>query len=363
VSLSAAASAGMVAALEAALFEQPDDLACYCALADVLIDCGDSRGKFMQAQIALENPTTPPAQRPGYRERVRKLLKKHLREWLGELADHQPCRTGSVNPGYLDFRRGWLDRLMLPRLTADAARALASAPAARLLRHLEIHEVEEAARPDPLSLLLDAPFLGRLRAFVLGLAPPDVNGSDTVPDGGCVHTLVDRMPKLEELRLHALGVDAAALFRLPGLTNLGVLHAGYLGDHPPEALAGNPSLGQLTHLLLHAEAPGVGLRARHLEAVVRSPHLTNLRHLHWLHTDSGDEGCAAVVRSGILGRLRSLALAHNGITDAGARLLAACPDLPRLESLDVSGNLLSAEGVAVLRATGVRLYADAEGAT
>src|SRR5205823_4551770 len=125
-----------------------------------------------------------------------------------------------------------------------------------------------------------------------------------LPDGSRVHAVVDRMPLLEELYLWARGVDAGALFGLPGLTNLRLLQVQAIGDYPPEALAANPSLARLTHLMLsfsrEAEPPaGLG----HLEAIVRSPHLANLRHLSFHGSSGGDALCDVVARSGILGRL------------------------------------------------------------
>jgi hypothetical protein len=62
-----------------------------------------------------------------------------------------------------------------------------------------------------------------------------------------------------------------------------------------------------------------------------------------------------VVRSGILGRLRSLDLRHGCITDEGAHVLCACPELRRLEWLDLDRNALTAEGVARVKAVGVRV--------
>jgi hypothetical protein len=359
VSLSAAALEGMVAALEADLVAHPDDPARHGALADVLIGRGDSRGKFMQAQLALENPATPPAQRPGYRERERKLLKKHLREWLGDLAPFLLDAKGKVESHRLRFERGWLATLRLACLTGELARRLARAPQVRLLRHLEMDAVSSAEEDrTALSLLCEAPFLEGLRCFRLGSEPDEPDGAQP-PSGERVHDLIARMPRPEELYVEAVDVDAGALFGLENLANLRLLQVGFLGEHPPQALAANTSLGRLTHLLLQARpVSGGGLRGEHLEAIVRSPHLTSLRHLRFRGSDSGDAGCAILVQSGILGRLRTLDLRHGTVTDHGARLLAACTDLPRLEALDLSDNALSPDGVAVLRATGVRVRAD-----
>jgi uncharacterized protein (TIGR02996 family) len=42
-------------ALEAALVENPDDLAAHRAYADHLMELGDPRGEFIQVQLALED--------------------------------------------------------------------------------------------------------------------------------------------------------------------------------------------------------------------------------------------------------------------------------------------------------------------
>src|SRR5262245_12612419 len=73
-------------ALEAALSEDPDDLATHMAYADHLSEIGDPRGEFIQVQIALEDPGRTATERKQLKQRERELLDAHEREWLGELA-------------------------------------------------------------------------------------------------------------------------------------------------------------------------------------------------------------------------------------------------------------------------------------
>src|SRR5262245_31300222 len=73
-------------ALEAAIAEDPDDLASVAAYADFLHDQGDVRGEFIQVQLALEGAGLTAEACEGLRARERQLLKKHERDWLGELA-------------------------------------------------------------------------------------------------------------------------------------------------------------------------------------------------------------------------------------------------------------------------------------
>src|SRR5262249_51579200 len=73
-------------ALEAALVENPDDLAAHAAYADFLQEQGDPRGEFIALQLALEDPGKSPEERQRLLERERELLQAHQREWLGDLA-------------------------------------------------------------------------------------------------------------------------------------------------------------------------------------------------------------------------------------------------------------------------------------
>jgi uncharacterized protein (TIGR02996 family) len=82
------AAASLREALEAALAENPDDLAAHMAYADYLQEQGDPRGEFIQVQLALEDPAKSAAQRKELTRREEKLLKEHEKEWLGDLAPH-----------------------------------------------------------------------------------------------------------------------------------------------------------------------------------------------------------------------------------------------------------------------------------
>src|SRR5829696_267111 len=73
-------------AFEAALRDNPDDLAGWCAYADYLAEQGDPRGEFMQVQIALEDESLPKARRAALKKQEAALLKKHEKDWLGPLA-------------------------------------------------------------------------------------------------------------------------------------------------------------------------------------------------------------------------------------------------------------------------------------
>src|SRR5262245_24173413 len=76
----------LAAALEAAIRENPDELANYAAYADWLTEQGDPRGEFIQVQLALENEGLSKSERQKLQRRETALLKEHESEWVGEWA-------------------------------------------------------------------------------------------------------------------------------------------------------------------------------------------------------------------------------------------------------------------------------------
>jgi uncharacterized protein (TIGR02996 family) len=345
-------------ALEEALAANPDDLAAHHAYADYLSDQGDPRGEFISVQLALEDPSRPAGERKHLQEREADLLRRHGRQWLGALAPYLLDQQG-VHDFYLTigrgfqfrFVRGWVEHLVLYELSGPVARAFRDNPLLRLPRHLVIREMDY---DDPgWEDLMAAAHLGNLRAFQLG--PEDdqchMNGEHAVE-------LVEKMPKLEELRLFAHRVDVRRLFALP-LPYLRILYVYHLREYPLEVLAENPTLSNLTQLACwpHALEPddeAAYITLEGVRALVRSPHLRSLTHLQLRLSDLGDEGCEEIVKSGILKRLRTLDIRGGRVAEAGARLLVACPDLCRLEHLDVTNNMISVEGIDALLASGLR---------
>jgi uncharacterized protein (TIGR02996 family) len=345
-------------ALESALVENPDDLATHYAYADYLQEQGDPRGEFIQLQLALEDPQRNEAERRQLQARANELLQEHHREWLGNLAedlllsDEALARfwPRSIQPPIEhQFARGWLASLVL-RDSADFGRQpdlgplLCLAPEARLLRKLVL-EYDDGL----VETLSESPFLRNVRVFHLGRP---MSGEE-FPNVPCpfLAELIAKLPRIEEMRLFAQEYNAARLFALPSLSPLRILQVYYLGErHHLETLAGNPALGNLTHLLLHPQAFAVPLiDLTGVRAIVKSPYLRSLTHLQLHRSDLGDVGCTEIVTSGILKRLKVLDLRHGEITDTGARILADCPDLRRLELLDIERNALTQTGIDMLR--------------
>jgi uncharacterized protein (TIGR02996 family) len=386
--------------LEAALVENPDDLAAHSAYADYLQEQGDPRGEFIQMQLTLEAPGRPAEQRAQLRQREKRLLAQHGRQWLGDLGRFLfGDWSGPDKPYHYQFARGWLDLVRVLPFPDAILAALARAPQARLLGRLEVvydmryhpfdfdaftegpnkaltgdekpQEAHEAA--NLLPPLIASPYLGNLRAFKLGFSDSGERiGHSTMVDpfGACnaqqVIELLRRCPRLEELYLNTNLPGIDRLFALPALGNLRVLQyyygAGYFQrnrgtPYPLTALANNASLQRLTTLRLHAGRDAT-IELEEMDAVLSSRHLPSLTHLQVRMTTFGDEGCPRIISSGVLRRLKTLDLGYGSMTDEGARLLAACPDLARLEVLDVTRNALTEQGIAALEETGVRVTAD-----
>jgi hypothetical protein len=210
-------------------------------------------------------------------------------------------------------------------------------------------EDEEAA----IVPLLDSPYLGNVRIFQLG----DHDRERCDVGDGPVAGLVEKMPRLEELHIYLYKFEEAErVFAMP-FPRLKVLRVGGVFSYPVTVLAENSSLGALEDLMLQPASPNghQKLWPDECETLIRSPHLTSLRHLRLPFLVAGDSVCAAVADSGLLGRLRTLDLSYGQITDAGAATLAARPELAKLEHLNLTGNFLTPEGIERLRATGVAL--------
>jgi uncharacterized protein (TIGR02996 family) len=358
-------------ALEAALVEDPDDLATHRAYADYLQEQGDPRGEFIQVQLALEDPERTTKERWELERRERELLAEHKRKWLGVLADELLGPAGELResldendrPYEIHFARGWLDRLVRVRTrerSSDLGRLLSKAPEARLLRELVLKFFDEGA----VEKLIGSPFLSNLRLLHLDVRLDWMDSEEPHflhPSCHFLPILTRELPRIEQLHLFGSLSEPHRLFALPNLRNLRVLKVHYsFAFLPLEVLGDNPALGNLTHLLVHpppSREHSIDLAG--VRALIQSPHLRSLTHLQLHRSDLGDVGCTEIVTSGVLKRLKVLDLRHGEITDAGARILADCPDLQRLEHLDIDRNGLTQAGIdALRRVLGDKLRAD-----
>ncbi len=142
-------------AFEAALRENPNDYAGWCAYADYLAEHGDPRGAFMQTQLALEDETRPKAERDALKEREAALLATHEKEWVGSWADvvttphgNEDERCGELDPTggrKYTFSRGWVTTVNVGEMLIRDARAIISAPELRFVRDLFVGDVNHSS--------------------------------------------------------------------------------------------------------------------------------------------------------------------------------------------------------------------------
>jgi uncharacterized protein (TIGR02996 family) len=404
-------------ALEQALIDNPDDEAAHRAYADLLIEQGDPRGEFISVQLALEDSRRSTKERKALQRREREILDAHEREWLGELV---PLLLGddaerlallrkemtSDSARYFNDQeplmfqygwwRGWLDRFECDPLSVETARKLGRHPLARLLRGFVCrwpwgvrqfrsgNDPSLSARSYTVEVLEGYPVLGNLRFFQYGEeVDPEEDRYDVGTQYERLAPLIERMPRLEELRIFGHIYDDGDMWRdlhrilsLPTLTNLRVYQHYHGTTYALESLAANPALGRLTHLLIfphsfaryvdpsefeednYVEGELSALHRENVRAVLTSPHLSSLTHLQLRCCNGGDGMIEDVISSGILKRLKVLDLRHGHVSDVGARRLARCPDTSRLEVLDLINNRLTVRGITDLKSAGVKVRAD-----
>jgi hypothetical protein len=111
-------------ALMARVVDNFDDLEALHVLADALQGARDPRGELIELQC-IEQPTA------AQRRRIEALLKAHLTEWLGPLAD--TAARGSVV-----FRRGFLRELGLKQKAASKSKQLRGQPQWATVERLDV---------------------------------------------------------------------------------------------------------------------------------------------------------------------------------------------------------------------------------
>jgi uncharacterized protein (TIGR02996 family) len=383
-------------AFEAALAAHPDEAAAHHAYADYLTEQDDPRGEFIQVQLALEDETRPKKERNALRKREEALLKKYARTWLGDAGRFLVGTwCGPDQPYEVRFARGWLDYVRMLPFPEPAVAAVAGAPEARLLRHLEVvhnprdtevvddlvrapagmlradeqHGTVYSALPT-LSLLASAPNLTNLRVLRYGFTDHEhpYYDSRVTPFPDCTAeqliALLEKCPRLTELYFNTRMNYVERLFASSRLGALRVLQY-YYGTrrsrfaptaYPLGALADNKALTSLTTLRL---CPGSGepITLAQFDALLHSKNLPALTHLRVQMSTFGDLGAMRIANSGILKRLKTLDISYGCMSDDGARTLANSPDLKNLDVLDVSVNALTNAGISALRQKGIRIVA------
>lgn len=187
-----------------------------------------------------------------------------------------------------------------------------------------------------------------------------------------------RSAPIREIRLHRFywphATQLAGSRELRYVRVLDLNDGNRIGNQGTEALMRSPHLAELRVLKLGRNSLGsAGARA-----VADSGHVRWLRvlkmerndmydegtiflaasrglaHLHSLDLDRtrvGDEGVSALARSKHLGNLRTLYLSYNLVTDRGLAALARSETVTGLQDLFLQGNSITDEGVAQLAAS------------
>jgi uncharacterized protein (TIGR02996 family) len=383
----AASPKNMCEALEAALVENPEDLATHMAYADYLSEQGDAWGELIQIQLRLEQEELKPAERKKLQSEEKKLVEAHLRNRLGDFApwvldvqQHPQYSWQNLSAEYT-LRRGWFWTLKFLRYSVESMRALVQSPSTRLLHTLhfveEMYEEEGEYNPGPdlpedvfspqLFPLVKARYLSNVRVLIVGepTTPEDEIEAyyNCHTSGDAVSGIVKQMPKIEELHLYAHRVNGNELFSLRTMPDLRVLILYHSMQYPLGRLAKNPNLKKLEVIRFHPHAvedfdEGAYIKLAGIRELVRSAELPALRHLQLRSTDAGDKGVKEIVESGILKRLKILDLRHGVITDKGADLFLNCPDSKRLERLDLGHNKITETKAQQLLAAGIQLVYD-----
>ena len=357
------------------ILDDPELVENYSVLGDWLTEQGDPRGELVGVQVALEAEGLTTAQRKKLVAQESSLLKKHARDWLGSLApylidqkDYDSTYRGLKCYEY-KFARGVLDSISTDEFSLGFGHELKNSMHCRTLRtflisttgYLESPVTVDGVTYDEdsdagIETLVGAKF-DNLRSFTLG---DDDHSCHS--EGEVVAEVVRKMPRIEELKFGARGIDTEALFKLK-MPNLRSLIVHHLTDYPIEVLAKNKSLTNLETLKIHPhafeydEAVSAYLRFEHIKALARSKSLQSLQNLQFRMSDMGNPGIEEIIKSGLLGRLKVLDLEHGCVTDEGVDMLVASSDLAKLERLVLDGNAITDDGVAKLKKSGVKFSA------
>jgi uncharacterized protein (TIGR02996 family) len=330
------------AALEAALEANPEDLAGWHALADLLIEEGDPRGDFMRVQIALEDSEASIEDRHQLKQQEDKIFEANSEHILGP----HLAKPDQTKPNYLAMpvtvrscRRGWLWNLDLHHLDDRLLEALQQTSETRYVQALSISEFDYQSSVDA-SSLASLEFISRLRSFSLG-----EHEEYTHTHAREFGRLVRKLSRIENLTLnaHHIPVGEIVAAHLPHLKTLSL---NCTHGYDTEAFRTNASLAKLEsiHFLPHMmDDPEPYLRIQQLRDIVESPHLTSLKRLTLIASDLGNEGCALLVSSGLLFRLTHLNLSSGTITDEGADILieALTNNPHQLVGLNLSYNAIN----------------------
>lgn len=330
--------------LLAAVIARPDDDLPRLVYADYIEERGDpDRAEFIRLQCGLADGSLTGKAADRATARVAELQEQHQADWARPLWS---------SPTGHEYYRGFVG-------VVDATPAWLANCASELFTRTPVHGIrfvradDDYDHPDP-SLL-------RRLAAVSGLAHLkwlDLTGTTLGPEN--VRLLLGS-PHLARLELIAFGDGddtadtATAIVSSPTLAGLSELHIGgdptesEFGDEGLRILAGAANLAGLRTLYLNNN----GLGPAGAEALAASPHIRNLRQLHFGHgsydpDQIGPDGLAALAASPNVRHLTDLSLPFNYVGDEGLMAMARSPYLTNVESLFLMVNNIGRKGLNAL---------------
>ena len=235
------------------------------------------------------------------------------------------CGTG-VSPADLQSlsRVGHLKRLRILNLsfnglTNDSLEILARLPALSSLVELSLNDNEDVSTHG-IRAIAESQTLVSLRSLDLG-------GN--------------------RLGEHAVAwlVEGPALATVDRLN----LEGNPVGDVGIAALAGSAMLTRILARSPRLNLSGMGISAKGVRSLIRSPAIGRLEVLDLSHNPIGDEGLHILAHAEGIEKLRVLVLKKTGITGDGVDALAYSPRIASLESIDLRDNMLTYGSVENLR--------------
>jgi uncharacterized protein (TIGR02996 family) len=323
-------------ALFQTILDHPDDDAPRLVYADWLEEHGQpARAEFIRLQIEVAQLENGEPQRTNLEVRAAQLLRAHVDDWRPPFKIGYRFARGFIDWISLDpdeyrqyvgelFRSAPITRLKLKQMSAlEDARAISQSHHLTRLSELDLSGNRMGDRL-VLTLILSSPHLARLRELNLRDNHLDINA-----------------------------VSSLSKVPLPSLTALD-LSANPIYDASVQFIVDSPICARLTSLKLGSDNlfPYANrIHAAGADAIARSIYLESLWELELSDHFIGDWGLAALADSRNVAKLIHLGVAGNGIgalDDSGIEAVVRSPHLTQLQTFDFRGNQLGTLGVRAL---------------
>ena len=326
------------AALEKAIYADPDSPDGYLVYGDWLQGQDDPLGEFVAVQAAFAALPSP-----KLKAKSEELLGEHEDEWLGEdlsalkESDELTC----------SWRYGFLEKLAMggdegsESKGVEAYEALAKCRVAKFLRDLEIN-VFDAEDGDPdyqptIDVMAKLGLPKALRRLAFDVKSFQISWAHL----GDISKLYPQLKKLEELRI-AFGDMKLGKIDLPALKKLEIITGGLdkatLGA---VSTAKWPNLETLT-LYFGDDSYGGDCTADDLEQIFSGKSIPNVKHLGLCNAHFQDDIARGMAGSKVLAQLHTLDLSKGTMGDDGAQaILDNATGFKRLLRLELTENYIS----------------------